>query len=78
MFGRKERSQDLEREVKLEVEILKKLHGDDAPRVAREKASRPTNRTFRQKVLDGAARQLESGGGSQQAPKSVLERLLGR
>lgn len=75
MFGRKERNRDLEREVNLEIELLRKLHGDDAPRVAREKANRPTNRTFRQKVLDAAARRLESERPT--GPKGVLERLFG-
>lgn len=75
MFGRKERSRDLEREVNLEIELLKKLHGDDAPRVAREKAQRPTNRTFRQKVLDAAARRLE--GEKPTSPRGVLERIFG-
>lgn len=75
MFGRKERSQDLEREVILEIEILRKLHGDDALRVAREKAGRTTNRSFRQKVLDAAARRLGSEGDP--GRKGVLDRLFG-
>lgn len=76
MFGSKARRNAFEREVRLEIEILRKLHGDDAHRVAVEKAQRPTNRTARRKVLEEAARQL--GGASAGEPrKGILEKLLG-
>lgn len=58
MFGNRSRREAFEREVKIEMELLQKLHGDDAARVAAEKAARPTNRTARQKVLDEAVRRL--------------------
>lgn len=77
MFGNKARRQAFEREVRLEIEILRKLHGDDAHRVAVEKAGRPTNRTARRKVLEEAVRQLSPGGESVAAPKGVLARLFG-
>ena len=58
MFGKKTRRATFEREVRIEIELLRKLHGDDALRVAREKAVRPTNRTARRKVLEETARRL--------------------
>jgi hypothetical protein len=58
MLGNRARRATFEREVRIEVEILRKLHGDEALRVAREKAARPTNRTARRKVLEEAVRQL--------------------
>lgn len=68
MFGSKARRSAFDREVRIEIEILRKLHGDAAPQVAREKAARPTNRTARRRVLEEAARQLNSGA----APKRAL------
>lgn len=80
MFGNKARRAAFDREVRLEMEILRKLHGDDAHRVAVEKAGRPTNRTARRKVLEEAARQLalqgDQPGGSPER-KSVFGRIFG-
>jgi hypothetical protein len=74
MFGSKARRSAFDREVRIEIEILRKLHGEAAPQVAREKAGRPTNRTARRKVLEEAARQLNN----EAAPKrSLINRLLG-
>lgn len=74
MFGSKARRSAFEREVQIEIEILRKLHGEGAAIVAREKADRPTNRTARRKVLEEAARQL----GNEAAPKRTLKtRLFG-
>jgi hypothetical protein len=75
MFGKKSRQETFEREVRIEMEILRKLHGDDAARVAVEKAARPTNRTARRKVLQETARRL--GGETAPARKSLISRLLG-
>ena len=50
-----------EREVIVEVEYLRRLHGEEAARVAREKAARPGQRTLRRKVLEAAAARLEHG-----------------
>lgn len=73
MFGSKARRSAFDREVQIEIEILRKLHGDTAAQVAREKAQRPTNRTARRKVLEEAARQLNN----EAAPKrSLIDRLL--
>lgn len=55
-FGRDKR--DLEREIRIEMEYLTKLHGDDASRIALEKAGRPNQRTMRRRVLAAAARRL--------------------
>lgn len=60
MFGSKARRSAFEREVQIEIEILRKLHGESAAIVAREKADRPSNRTARRKVLEEAARQLNN------------------
>jgi hypothetical protein len=74
MFGSKTRRSAFDREVRIEIEILRKLHGEAAPRVAREKAGRPTNRTARRKVLEEAARQLNN----EAAPRrSLIGRLFG-
>lgn len=74
MFGSKARRNAFEREVQIEIEILRKLHGDSAAIVAREKAERPSNRTARRKVLEEAARQL----GNEPAPQRTLKaRLFG-
>ena len=62
-------------EVRTEVELLKKFHGDDAARIAAEKAARPTNRTFRRKVLEEAARQLS--GKPPEPQKRFIGNLLG-
>jgi hypothetical protein len=51
-------SEDLAREVYVEVNYLTKLYGDDAGRIALEKAQRPRLRTLRRRVLQEAARQL--------------------
>lgn len=73
MFDKKSRRAAFEREVRIEIELLRKLHGDDAARVAAEKAARPTNRTARRKVLEETVRRLTDGG--QAPPKGALERL---
>lgn len=74
MFGSKARRSAFDREVQLEVEILRKWHGDGAAQVAREKADRPSNRTARRKVLEAAARLLNN----ETAPKRPLtSRLFG-
>lgn len=76
MFGKKSRRESFEREVKIEMEFLRKLHGDEAARVAVEKAARPTNRTTRRKVLEEAARRLQAGD-AEPARKGFFSRLLG-
>lgn len=74
MFGSKARRIAFDHEVQLEIEILRKWHGDGAAQVAREKADRPNNRTARRKVLEEAARQLNQ----ETAPKRPLTaRLFG-
>jgi len=75
MFGNRSRRQAFEREVRIEMGLLRKLHGDEAARVAGEKAVRPTNRTVRRKVLEETARRL---AGEDAAPrKGLISRLLG-
>lgn len=49
---------DFEREVKIELDYLKKVHGADALRVALEKSRRPGQRTFRRHVLDEVVKRL--------------------
>lgn len=75
MFGRNARRDSFEREVRIEIELLTKLHGEEAGRVAREKADRPTNRTKRRKVLEETARRLNGHGPA--ARKGLLGRLFG-
>lgn len=58
MFGRKSRRDAFERDVRIEIELLTKLHGENAATVAAEKAARPTNRTKRREVLEEAHRRL--------------------
>lgn len=58
MFGFFKNGEDLAREVYVEVNYLTKLYGDDAGRIALEKAQRPRLRTLRRRVLQEAARQL--------------------
>lgn len=77
MFGNKTRRHAFEREVSLEIEILRKLHGEDAHRVAVEKAGRPTNRTARRKVLEETVRRLSEAGEAGLSHKSLLGRLFG-
>lgn len=73
MFGSKARRSAFDREVRIEIEILRKLHGEAAAQVAREKAERPTNRSARRRVLEEAARQLNN----EPAPKrSLVGRLF--
>lgn len=75
MFGRNPRRESFEHEVQIEIDLLTKLHGDEAGRVAREKAARPTNRTVRRKVLEETARRLDGHGA---APgKRLLGRIFG-
>lgn len=73
MFGSKARRSAFDREVQIEIQILRKLHGDAAGRIAQEKALRPSNRTARRKVLEEAARQL---GNAPPAKRTLLERLF--
>lgn len=75
MFGRKARQESFEREVRIEIELLSKLHGDQAARVAAEKAARPTNRTTRRKVLEEAARRLD--GHPPSPRKGLLQTIFG-
>ena len=75
MFGKKTRRESFEREVRIEVELLRKIHGDDAARVAAEKAVRPTNRTARRKVLEAAAKRLAAENPPEK--KGFLSRLFG-
>lgn len=72
MFGSSRGSDDFQREVVVEVQYLTKLHGEDALRIAREKADRPELRTQRRKVLEAAVRQLEG----QPEKKGLLGRLF--
>ena len=74
MFGNKARRSLFDREVKIEIEILLKLHGDGAAQVAREKAARPSNRTARRKVLEEAARRLNN---EPPPRRTLVERLFG-
>lgn len=76
MFGNRSQRESFEREVKIEMELLQKLHGDEAARVAAEKAVRPTNRTLRRKVLEETARRLSRP--LKPSTKGFLGRLLGR
>jgi hypothetical protein len=75
MFGVRSRREAFEREVRTEIDLLRKFHGENAARVAAEKAVRPTNRTARRKVLEEAARRLLSD--ARPAGKGILSRLLG-
>jgi hypothetical protein len=77
MFGRKIRKADFEREVDIEIEILTKIHGQDAARVAREKAVRPTNRTHRRRVLEEAVRRLDERIPPAQPRASLMTKLFG-
>lgn len=76
MFGRNARRDSFEREVRIEIEILSKLHGDDAGRVASEKAARRSNRTQRRKVLEETARRLN--GHPPTPAGGLLSRLFGQ
>lgn len=60
MFGQLGGNESFNREVAVEVDYLTKLHGEDALRVAREKAARPNIRSARRKVLEAAVRRLET------------------
>lgn len=73
MFGSKARRSEFDREVRTEIQILRKLHGEAAGQVARAKAERPTNRTARRKVLEEAARRLN---GEAAPRRSLIDRLL--
>lgn len=75
MFGNKAREKTFEHEVLLEMEFLRKLHGDEAADIAAHKAVRPQNRTHRRKVLEEVARRL--AGEDQPAKRSFFGRLLG-
>lgn len=59
MFGRNDSSGDFARDVAIEVEYLKSMHGDQALTVAREKAARRSIRTHRRRVLNAAVDRLE-------------------
>lgn len=59
MFGHLGGSETFHREVAVEVDYLTKLHGEDALRVAREKAARPNIRSARRKILEAVVRRLE-------------------
>lgn|GEM_PF-6862057 len=62
MFGQLGGKGDFHRDVAVEMDYLTRLHGDDALRVAREKAARPNIRTARRKILEAAAQRLENPG----------------
>lgn len=74
MFGRKTQEAAFEHEVLLEMEFLRKLHGDDAVRVAGEKAGRPENRTRRRLVLEEVARR---GAAAETRPARTAPGRLG-
>jgi hypothetical protein len=76
MFGVRSRREAFEREVRTEIDLLRKFHGENAARVAAEKAVRPTNRTGRRKVLEEAARRLARGTGEPSLANRI-KRLLG-
>lgn len=76
MFGWGSGRDTFEREVRMEVEYLTKVYGDDALRIAGEKAARPSNRTGRRKVLDEACRRLSSR--PTLARKRLLDRFIGK
>ena len=76
MFSNKAREKTIEHEVLLEMEFLRKLHGDEAPRIAAGKAVRPENRTHRRLVLEEVARRL--AGQDRPARRSFIGRLLGQ
>src|SRR3990167_3892286 len=63
MFGLGRHNKDLEREILIEIAYLTELHGDDAHRVAMEKAARPNQRKMRRRVLEAAARRLAGSPG---------------
>jgi hypothetical protein len=75
MFGRKSRRAVFERDVRIEIELLTKLHGENAAQVAAEKAVRPTNRTRRRLVLEEAHRRLS--GQATPARKGILTMIFG-
>ena len=75
MFSNKAREKTFEHEVLLEMEFLRKRHGDDALVVAQAKVVRPENRTHRRKVLEEVARRLS--GQDRPAKRSFFNRLLG-
>lgn len=75
MFNNKAREKVFEHEVLLEIEFLQKRYGDDALRIAEEKAVRPENRTRRRQVLEEVARRL--AGRSPSTKRGILSRLLG-
>ena len=76
MFRPVSRREDFEREVRIEVEYLTKLHGEEAARVAAEKADRPGNRTQRRKVLVEAHRRLS--GDATRTRKGLLNLIFRR
>lgn len=60
VFGRLlSRRDEFEREVRIEIEYLRRLHGSEAAKIAREKAARPRLRSTRRKVLEAAASRLD-------------------
>ena len=74
-MGNKPREKVFEHEVLLEMDFLRKLHGDEAASVAADKAVRPSNRTHRRLVLEEVARRL--AGANQPVKRSFFTRLLG-
>ena len=75
MFGRKSRRNVFERDVRIEIELLTKLHGENAAQIAAEKAARPTTRTRRRLVLEEAQRRLS--GQAPQLRKGILTMIFG-
>lgn len=75
MFDIQLSGETFRREVATEVAYLTNLHGDEALKVAREKASRPNLRTSRRRVLEATVRCLEKG--LKAPPLTLWGRLFG-
>ena len=75
MFSNKAREKTFEHEVLLEIEFLRKRHGEDALLVAQAKVVRPENRTRRRQVLEEVVRRL--AGANRPSKRGFFERFLG-
>jgi len=71
MFGA---DRNFERDVQMEVRYLRRLHGDDALRIARLKAVRPYQRTRRRKILNATVRRIQR---QTPRPLGLFDRLFG-
>ena len=58
LFKRRTNKDDFEREVLREMAYMRDLHGEDAHRVAKERAARPRLGGARRRVIEEAARRL--------------------